>query len=344
MPEHVNFGLWYDFRNPEPWRQPFEAFYRSSLEQISWAEQAGLDSVWLTEHHFQDDGYSPSPLVVASAIGARTQTLRIGTNLILLPLYHPVRVAEDVATLALLSGGRIDLGVGAGYVEAEYQTFGRSLKHRPSLMEEAVTIIRQAWTGEPVTVEGKRFSVQNISVQPTPEHPIKILMGAISAPAITRAARISDGFLSSGGVGQDDYIEAVVAQDGNDNKASIYAGCWGIVTEDPDKEAQRLGPHLLYQMQGYLDMGAFGGGDGAPAFETTEQAVSQGFYEFWTPDQAVENILAQLRAFPQIRDMHFWAQFPGESIESGSQRIELLVSKVLPRVREALNNEAAVDG
>ena len=76
--------------------------------------------------------------------------------------------------------------------------------------------------------------------------------------------------------------------------------------------------------------------DEAPVFENAKEAVEQGFYQFWTPDQAVDNIAAQLREFPQSRDMHFWAQFPGEPIDSSSRRTELLAQQVLPRVREAL--------
>ena len=92
----VNFGLWYDFRNPPSSGRPFEAFYRETLRQIAWAETLGFDSVWLTEHHFCADGYTPSPLVIAAAIGACTQRMRIGTNLMLLPLADPVRLAVRV--------------------------------------------------------------------------------------------------------------------------------------------------------------------------------------------------------------------------------------------------------
>ena len=276
--------------------------------------------------------------MIASAIGSRTRTMRIGTNLMLLPLYHPIRVAEDTATLSLLSGGRFDLGVGAGYVEAEYRAFGRSLRNRPSLMEESVAILRRAWSGEPVEFQGKRFQVENVAVLPAPESPISILMGAISPPAIERAARIGDGFLSSGGIGQEDFVKALAASDKPADGGSIFAGCWGIVADDPEREAEALGPYLLHQMQGYLEMGAFGGGDGAPRFDTPDDAVTQGFYQFWTPDQAVDEILSELNAFPQIRDMHFWAQFPGEPLESGSRRMELMARQVLPRVREALRN------
>jgi len=141
----VNFGLWYDFRNPAPWTVPFETLYAQTLEQITDAERLGFDSVWITEHHFCADGYTPSPLVIAGAIGARTRRLRIGTNLMILPLHNPVRVAEDAATLALLTGGRFDLGVGIGYRELEFREFGRQVSQRPSLIEEAIAISRKAW-------------------------------------------------------------------------------------------------------------------------------------------------------------------------------------------------------
>ena len=111
----VNYGLWYDFRNPLRWQQSNEAFYAERLTQIAEAEELGFGSCWLTEHHFCEDGYTPSPLVLAAAIAARTKQMRLGTNLMLLPLHDPVRVAEDVATLSLTSGGRFDLGVGIGY-------------------------------------------------------------------------------------------------------------------------------------------------------------------------------------------------------------------------------------
>ena len=128
----VDFGLWYDLRNPDSERS-FERLYAETLEQIVWAESLGIDSVWLSEHHFCDDGYTPSPLVVAAAIGARTSRLKLGTNLMLLPLHDPVRLAEDAASLAILTRGRLRLGVGLGYRELEYRAFGRSLRQRPSL-------------------------------------------------------------------------------------------------------------------------------------------------------------------------------------------------------------------
>ncbi len=337
MARHVSFGLWYDFRNPEPWRTPFEKLYEDTLDQIVWAEKLGFDSIWLTEHHFCEDGYTPSPLVIAGAIGARTKRVQIGTNLLLLPLYDPIRMAEDCATVSLLSGGRFNLGVGGGYVEKEFEVFGRQVQHRPSLIEESIEILRAAWAGDTITFSGKRYEYADVRVSPVPETPPKIFLGAISEPAADRAARIADGFLSSGYVAQDLYVNGIRKFGKNDKDAKIYAGCWGIVAEDPEAELDRIGEHLRYQMNQYILMGAFGGPEQTPLFETPEAAVENGFYEFWTPDEAVHKLVTLVTEWPQIVDVHFWAQFPGEPIDSGSRRIETLSKHVLPKVRAAVN-------
>lgn len=337
MSRDVTFGLWYDFRNPKQWREAsFTTFYAQVLEQIAWGESLGYGSVWLTEHHFCDDGYSPSPLVVAGAIGARTTTMRIGTNLVLLPLADPVRVAEDAATLSLLTGGRFDLGVGLGYRELEFDAFGRSLKNRPSLMEEGVAVIRRAWSGEPLDFRGKRFAYGDVAVHPVPEDVPRLYMGGMSEPAIARAAAIGDGFLSTGGIGHDLYVAALADQGKAPSDGVICAGSWAIVDEDPERARREVAPHALYQTNEYVAWGAFGPPDQVPLFPDGETALEQGLYEVWDGDTAVERLTALLVEYPQIRDVHFWAVFPGEPLATGAKRIEYLATKVLPRVRENL--------
>jgi alkanesulfonate monooxygenase SsuD/methylene tetrahydromethanopterin reductase-like flavin-dependent oxidoreductase (luciferase family) len=107
----IRFGLWYDFRNPAQWRQPADRLYREILDQIAWAENKGFDDVWLSEHHFIGDGYLPSILPVAAAIGARTSRIRIASGVLLMPFHNPIRLAEDIATVDVISGGRFELGV-----------------------------------------------------------------------------------------------------------------------------------------------------------------------------------------------------------------------------------------
>ena len=333
----INFGLWYDFRNPEASNRSFERLYRESLEQISWAETLGFDSVWLTEHHFSDDGYTPSPLVIAGAIGQVTSKMRIGTNLMLLPLADPLRLAEDAATLSILTGGRFDLGVGLGYRELEFDYFGRKLSHRPSLMEEGVLLLRKAWAGETIHHHGKRFQVDGLNVTPVPKDPPRLFMGGMSEPAIARAARLGDGFLSTGGIGHDMYVAAIKGGDGPRSTGAICAGNWGIIAEDPEAEAAKIGDYVLYQANQYVSWGAFGPPDEIPLFPDKETAIREGLYELWDADQAVSALVAMLSEFPEIIDVHFWAQFPGETVESGSQRLEYIAREVLPKVRAQLN-------
>lgn len=336
MSRRVNFGLWYDFRNPREWRQPFGSMYQQYIDQIAHAETLGFNSVWLTEHHFCEDGYTPSPLVIAAAIGSRTKSMRIGTNLMILPLHNPIRIAEDSASLSLLTGGRFDLGVGIGYRQMEFDAFQRELRFRPSLMEEAIEIIRRAWAGDTIDFHGKRFDVGDLTITPHPEIAPRIFMGGLSEPAIDRAARIADGFLSTGGIGHDLYLAALDRHGKGPGEGRIIAGHWAIIAEDPEAEAARVGPHLLYQANEYIRWGAFGPPESTPLFPDAESAIANGLYELWTADEAVANLTRLLDDFPQIEDLHFWAQFPGESVGSGQRRLDYVSSKVLPRLREHL--------
>lgn len=337
MARKVRFGLWYDFRNPPPSTLSFEDLYRENLRQIVWAESLGFDSVWLTEHHFVADGYTPSPLVIAAAIGERTERLQIGTNLMLLPLADPVRLAEDSATLSILTGGRFDLGVGLGYRQLEFDYFKRNLKNRPSLMEEGIDVIRQAWSGAPIHIDGKRYQIEGLSVAPTPARPPRLLMGGMAEPAIARAARVGDGFLSTGGIGHDIYVAALAAAGKKASDGAIYAGHWAIISPDPEAEAAKVADYALYQTNEYVTWGAFGPPGEVPLFPDGKTALEQGLYEVWDGPTAVKELTRMLRACPQIVDVHFWAQLPGEPLEQGSARIEYIAKEVLPAVRANLD-------
>ena len=126
----VRFCMFYDFRNPSAWRQDPPKLYRKILDQIVRGEELGWDDAWVSEHHFVDDDYLPSVLTMLAAIAARTSRMRIGTGILLLPLHDPIRVAEDAAVVDVLSGGRLELGFGAGYRVEELAAWGVAAEER----------------------------------------------------------------------------------------------------------------------------------------------------------------------------------------------------------------------
>ena len=174
----------------------------------------------------------------------------------------------------------------------------------------------------------------DLSITPVPEHTPKVLLGGMAPPAIDRVARVADGFLSTGGLGLDIYCEALERHGKTQADGNVILGCWGIISEDPEAELAKVGDHILYQINEYIRWGAFGPPDQTPTFETAEAAVENGLYELWDADTAVTELKKLMNAYPMISDIHFWAQFPGESVEAGNKRLKYIAENVLPRLGE----------
>jgi alkanesulfonate monooxygenase SsuD/methylene tetrahydromethanopterin reductase-like flavin-dependent oxidoreductase (luciferase family) len=339
----IRWGLWYDFRNPDHRHRPHEELYEQSLDQIVLAEELGYGSVWLTEHHFVEDGYTPSPLTIAAAIGARTTSLRIGTSVMLLPLHDPIRLAEDSVSLSILTRGRFDLGVGLGYRQQEFEAFGRNPKNRPSLLEEGAAIIRRFWNGESLEFQGKRYRTPDVNPSPIAARPPRLLVGGKSEASIDRAARIADGFLSTRNQHQQPYVDALLRNGKDPISHSIHAGQWVIVDDDPERTWQRIGDHALYQMNSYAAWGAFGP-PVEKAYADRDEILARGVYELWDGPTAVRELTTLLIARPEIQDVYFWSQLPGESVESGTERMEFFIRQVAPKVEQNLGLESVLNG
>lgn len=335
----VRFGLWYDFRNPPQWAKPFEQFYAETLEQAIRAEELGYECLWFTEHHFVEDGYAPSPLMLAAAVASRTERIRFSTSLMLLPLHDPVRLAEDAATLSILSDGRFDLGVGLGYREVEFEAFDRKLSHRPSLTEEGAEILKKAWAGESIECDGKRFKYPDVRVTPVPAKPPRLLMGGMSEPSIDRVARIGDGFLATQNEHIPVYIEALEKHGKDPAAHSIHAGQWVIIDDDPERTWERIGDHALYQLNNYIRWGGFGPPDVTPEFPDRDAIIAGGGFQLWDGPTAVTELVKLIREFPQIEDVFFWAQLVGEPVESGTSRQEFFMREVAPKVAAELQKD-----
>jgi alkanesulfonate monooxygenase SsuD/methylene tetrahydromethanopterin reductase-like flavin-dependent oxidoreductase (luciferase family) len=331
------FGLWYDFRNPPQWEQPIGQLYRDTIDQIVWSEELGYRTVWLSEHHFAPDSYASSPLIIAAAIGARTSVMQIATNIVVAALHNPIRLAEDANALSLLTDGRFDLGVGLGYNEREFTSFGRVRKQRPSLLEDAIAIIRAAWAGDDAGYEGKRLSMPPVKVTPMAEKTPRMPIGAVAAAGIERAARLGDGVITLSNLSIDGYLEALVANGRSLDEGNVYASQWVVLAEDPEKEWDRIGEKVLYQVNKYIEWGSFEGSGVPDHFDTPADMLEFGVYQLWDANKAVDELVTLGKKYPQIRDYHFWAQFPGETVESGSARIQYIADKVIPEVTKQLS-------
>ncbi len=189
----MKFGVLQFFSWPER-RASLASVYARALERIEIMDKGGFDAVWLAEHHFSDFSVCPSVHLMGTFAAARTRRLRIGTAVSLAPFYHPLRLAEEVALLDVLSGGRVNWGVGRGFARVEFEAFGVPPEESRSRFRETVEIVLKAWSEERLTFAGKHFAFEGVEVLPKPvqrPHP-PLWVAATSESAIDWAA--SRGF------------------------------------------------------------------------------------------------------------------------------------------------------
>jgi len=162
------------------------------------AEKCGFDSCLFSEHHQQADGYLPNPILAAGLIGMKTEKMRVGTCISLLPLQHPVHVAEDCAIIDQMTGGRMTLGVGVGYQGPDFDAFGVSPEERAKRTEEGIDVIKKCWSEERFSYQGKHYKLDNVSITPKPMQKPRppIWMAAWTDVGIKRTARMTDGWLT----------------------------------------------------------------------------------------------------------------------------------------------------
>jgi alkanesulfonate monooxygenase SsuD/methylene tetrahydromethanopterin reductase-like flavin-dependent oxidoreductase (luciferase family) len=335
----LRFGLFYDFRNPAAWQRPYADIYSEIFEQIVWAEGHGFDNVWLSEHHLVEDGYAPGTLPIAAAIAARTKTIRIGTAIMILPLHNPIRVAEDAATVDVISGGRFELGVAPGYKVEEYESFGIPKQERGGRTNEGLEIIRRLLEGETLTYKGKYYEVVRAKIAPPPvQQPrLPLWAGGFTPASTQRAARYADGFLAVGGPSKelfDSYVAAL--QDLGKPTRDLRVGggyFWLIPALDPEKSWAEAAPHVLYQLNLYAEWFARSGMPLLPHIRDAEHLRELGILNIVDVDTCIAMIQGMVNGVPLTHYYSFTLP-PGLPASWIQPHLELFAGKVIPAFRE----------
>jgi alkanesulfonate monooxygenase SsuD/methylene tetrahydromethanopterin reductase-like flavin-dependent oxidoreductase (luciferase family) len=234
----LQVGLFVDGRNPPGWQRPWREHYPRLVDVAVEAEALGADCIWLTEHHGFEDGYLTQPLVLAAAIAARTRRTRIGTAVTLAPIRHAQHLAEEAVVVDLLSDGRLELGIGAGYVPNEFETFGANMATRFADLDATYARLR-ALFDEP-------------GLTPPPLQPqLPVWLGYQQAVGARKAGRLGAPLLSIRRSVVAAYLEGL-AEGGHDASTARLAGDVDvIVADDPEAAYQRIAPHFLYQVNSY---------------------------------------------------------------------------------------------
>lgn len=315
----------YDMRAPA-FGADKAALYRAAIEQCQWADRHGFGTLMLAEHHGVDDGYLPSPLVMAAAVAAVTRTLRLRVQALILPFHDPLRLAEDIAVLDLLSAGRAEICAAGGYLASEFAQFGKSLGARGRLVEEGIATLRRAWSGEKFEYQGR-----SVRITPTPlQNPVPIALGGASAAAAKRAARCADAFIPAIPELMEVYRAECAALGKTAAPAERMGPLFLHVAEDPDRAWAQIAPHALHETNGYGRWMAESMGDKA-VFTPSDDAAqlrAGGAYQIVTPEQCL-TIARELGPGGRLA-LH--PLMGGMNPELGWESLELFAAKVLPHL------------
>lgn len=325
-----------------PGETNWDRAYDETIRLAADAERLGFDSIWTTEHHFVDDGYMPSLAVVSAAIAAATSRIEIGTGVILAPLHDPLRLAEDSATVSILSGGRFTLGLGLGWVDVEFEGLRVDKSQRGQAMEEILQILPAAFSGEPFRHSGKVYDLPELAVRPTPSAKIPVLVGGGAEAAIRRAARLADGIYANarreGFIQQVGWVLDECERNGRDPSEMRFVYYLEMMPGPTREEAKdRYLEHLWHMSWKYSDMEASATRTGpppsAPEFDMSKRdRLFNSSTVVGTGEQIVEE-LHQIREDAGV-DVEFAARSYFHTLEYGEQLelMEQLAEEVAPHI------------
>ncbi len=341
----MNFGLLLPFWNPARWERPFPELYQNLLDQIVRVEELGYDNIWLTEHHFDADGWSPALLPLAAGLATRTTRIRIGTFILILPFQHALRVAEDAITVDILSNGRFDLGVGKGYRSKEFHAFGFPREQREARLEEDLAVIQGLWTNESFSFDGDYYHLKEVCLTPRPvqqPHP-PLWIGARGKRAVQRAARMGLHLMGTGEVAQQRAYDDELERCGRNLKDYYLAQLrWVYVAESRDKAWDIVGEHMHYLFSSAFPLLKEAGdlrSDRAmarvPSLEelrNIDPTIPGGTPIVGTPDDCIQ-ALQRYQDETRVTHLAMGMHLPGLALDKVTECLELFAREVMPHFR-----------
>ncbi|MFB6140466.1 MAG: LLM class flavin-dependent oxidoreductase [Halosimplex sp.] len=313
-----------------------EAVYDELLELGRAIDDAGLDSAWVSEHHFAEDGYLSGTMPALGALAAATDEVTVGTCIALAPLYDPVRLAEDGATVDLLSGGRFAAGLSIGYRDAEFENFGVPKDERTERTEEAVAVLRGAWSPGPLGVDPEYHAIDpETSVTPKPAGDPPIFLGGAARPAVRRAARIGDGWCAPSSLSLDgvakrvDDIRRVRDEEGIDGDFQVYVIEHGFVGDSRQAAWEAMRDGYLYLQRRYAEWYE---GESIGELSEDRRAELKDDALFGTPDDVVEELERYGEALGEDVHVILRTYYPGIGTDRMVECVERLGEEVAPRI------------
>ncbi len=318
----MKVGLYFDLRNPPGWHVDWSRLYGFTLELCEEAERLGCHAIWLTEHHLFDDGYLPQPLTMAAAVAARTRAVRIGTGIVIAPLHHPVELAEQAAVVDIISSGRVELGLGAGYRIPEFDLFAADIARRYTTTDHCARELRRLWSDV---------------VTPPPVQPrVPIWMGYQGPQGAARAGRLGEGLLSADAKLWPVYRDALVAAGHREADARMTGGIQGWVTDDPEGDWPVVAVHLANQLDSYRRYMVEGTGQPTPRPVDPERMRQRepfsgpiGYFLFGTPEDVAAKIRVAVGDAP-VDAVYLWASIAGMPEDLVARNVRTICTRLAP--------------
>ena len=329
-------GLFTCQRRPDDGRSSSEV-YDEMLTLGRAIDGAGLDSAWVSEHHFTEDDYLSGTMPALGALAAVTEDVELGTCIALAPLYDAVRLAEDVATVDNISGGRTTLGLAIGSNPDEFDAFGVPREERVDRLTDTVNVCRAAWSPGPLEYDADFHDVSpEVNVTPKPAHDVPVMLGGSAKPAVRRAARTADAWcapsaLSVEGVRKRvEDVRSVREAEGLDGDFGIYVLQHGFVADSAEEAWDAMADGYLYLQRRYAELFSGESVDSLSderVAELREQAI------FGSPETVVGELERYRDALGDDVHVVLRTYYPGIGTDRMVECVERLGRDVAPHLR-----------